>query len=875
MQHKGLTAQEVIKSRNDFGSNALPERKKKSFFSTLIKNFKDPIIKILCIALAINIVLVIFGESEWYEVIGIACAVLVATLLASFSEYKNEDAFQQLQKENAKIYCKTYRDGNISEVPIDELVVGDCVVIQAGDKIPADGYMLSGQIKVDQSTLNGESEEVEKNAAPKDYQITSSINFFSEYDIFRGSIVTNGNGVFCVASVGIKTVFGSIANELQNNTKPDSPLKVKLSALAKKIARFGYIGAVVIAIAFFFSNVFVANNFDPVLISAMFTDVTSILHVIVNALMLAVVIIVMAVPEGLPLMIALVSSLNMRKMLKANVLVRDIDGIETAGGLNILFTDKTGTITKGKLEVVTFIDSEANTYANISELSSYQKAEVTNNACINTNAYFINDENGFNAIGGNATERALLNYVSEQAYTNTQKYAEIAFDSKNKYSACQKKKDSVIYIKGAPEILLKRCSYGLNANGQKVKINLEKIEAEINKLTQKCIRVLALGICHGEIKDNAIDSDEWLLTGLVGIRDDIRKESFDAIKSTLAAGVQVVMITGDKKETATAIAKEIGLVNSESDVVLTSDELNNKSDEELAKILPNVRVISRALPSDKSRLVKVAQSLNLVCGMTGDGVNDSAALKAADIGFAMGSGTEVAKEASEIVILDDNFQSIENAILYGRTIYNNIRKFLIYQLTINFAAVFISIIMPLVANITPLTVIQILWINLIIDTFAAIALGGEPPRMSYMDERPRARDENIINKSMTASILLGSIWCLLLSLVILLSGFFSEIFTTTDNLYTAYFTFFVFSAIFNAFNCRTASINLFDKMSSNKIFLLVFALIAFSQIIMTYFGGVVFRCYGLEPTQWIVILVLAFTIIPLDLIRKVIFKKKK
>ena len=471
-----------------------------------------------------------------------------------------------------------------------------------------------------------------------------------------------------------------------------------------------------------------------------------------------------------------------------------------------------------------------------------------------------------------------MNFVTSEAVTKEHVFAEIPFTSVNKYSAVQPTSEERVLIKGAPEIVLAGCDSVFDSNGEKQALDLQAINSVIDELAEKAIRVIAFAEGDSSIKGDKICAQSgWTMVGLVGIRDDIRPESADAIRETQAAGIQVVMITGDRKETAAAIAKEVGLIQDDVGLVLTSAELREMSDDEVAAKMKDVRVVARALPTDKSRLVRIAQSMNLVAGMTGDGVNDSTALKKADIGFAMGGGTEVAKEAAEIVILDDNFSSIEKAVLYGRTIFNSIRKFIIYQLTINVSAVLIAFVFPLLGMGNPLTITQILWINLIMDTLAALALGGEPALRRYMEEKPKRRDEKIINSYMWSSILTGAIWTFILSLVFLLTPQVHDVFRespTNDYLMTGYFCLFVFISVFNAFNARTEQINLFDNIRGNKGFLGILLLIVVVQIAMTYLGSVIFRCYGLNAQEWALVLVMAFTIIPVDLFRKFYRKAK-
>lgn len=880
----GLTPQEVLDARKAHGSNQITEQASESFWDKLKGNFEDPIIRILLFALLINVVFAIMGQTEWYETIGIAVAVLLATFVSTFSEYRNESAFQRLQDEASQISCKVYRNGSVTEIPIDEIVVGDAVILQAGDKIPADGLLIEGTIKVDQAVLNGESKEATKQPRPKGYEEESSgIDFLNPYKVFRGTVVCNGNGVFLVTTVGDKTVYGEIARELQQDEDRDSPLKVKLTHLAEGISKFGYIGGILIAVAFLFQRIVIHNHFVLADIISYASNWMVLVNDIVQAIILAVIIIVMAVPEGLPLMIAIVSALNMGKMLKDNVLVRKIAGIETAGSLNILFSDKTGTITRGKLEAVVFVDGEGKNYNSYPELGARLGELLSLSACHNSSAMLTKEGKDWQTIGGNATERAILGFVAcDYQNRNIVAVESLPFNSENKYSATQVEGDYTgTLIKGAPEKIIGHCTSYFDAQG--IKRPLEsgrKIENEIDTLATRAIRVLALAISDSPLVEGELPKGEWTLVGVVGIRDEIRPESIDAIEEAMGAGIQVVMITGDRKDTAIAIAKEVGLLKDPKDLVLTSDELQEMSDAVLASRLPDIRVVARALPRDKSRLVKIAQERNLVVGMTGDGVNDAPALKRADVGFAMGGGTEVAKEASDIVILDDNFSSIEKAVLYGRTIFNSIRKFIIFQLTINVSAVLISFFAPLLGMEHPLSITQILWINLVMDTLAALAFGGEPALKRFMAEKPKRRDEPIVSTSMWSSILVGSGWVFLVSMVMLLTPFAARFFRPDEgNIYllTGYFAFFILAAVFNAFNTRTDEVNIFKDLSKNKGFIQIILLIVGVQVFMTYFGNVILRTYGLNAKEWLFVVGAAITIIPVDLLRKTVvasFAKK-
>lgn len=874
-----LKSSDVEKQRKEFGSNKLTEKKQDGFWKKYFEAFNDPIIKILLVALVINLIFVFTGNAEWYEAVGIFIAVLLATFVSTFSEYSNEKAFAKLQAEADKIKCKVIRDEKVQEISIDDIVVGDYVLLQAGDKVPADGIMESGEIKVDQSALNGESEEATKSTPKSELEWGKEEDLLATDRVFRGTIVTEGECVIKICKVGDNTILGKLAQEIQETTERDTPLKVKLTKLANQISKFGYIGAILIAVAYMFMQIHNGGY------GAYFTSWQQPVQDLVDAIILAVIIIVMAVPEGLPLMIALVSGLNMKKMLKDNVLVKKINGIETAGSLNILFSDKTGTITKGQLEVVEFLETKGNSYKKYDDIPVGLKRLLKDGIVENTTAIANIDNDVINIVGGNNTERALFGFLEKDVNKSSDitLISQIPFNSVNKYSATTIRMNNqpegegyITLIKGAPEKIINKCSNYFASNGRRYKLGDSSIlENEILDRAKKSMRMLAFAISNEQIDNNSIELDDLTLVGVVAIRDEVRPEAITAIKEVQSAGIQVVMITGDIKDTAMAIAKDAGIIKNDSDVVLTSSELQEMSDDKLKEVLPNLRVIARALPSDKSRLVKVAQEMNLVVGMSGDGVNDSPALKKADVGFAMGSGTEVAKEAGDVVILDDNFNSIDKAILFGRTIYNNIRMFIMFQLTINVAAVAISFLAPLLNLGTPLTIIQILYINLLMDTLAALMLGGEAPKSRYMKEKPKSRNESIVSKKMMSSILVGAGYITVFGLLLLATNIFSKIVRPTAGnveMYTVYFVAFIFAALINGFNVRTEDFHLLKDIKKNKMFIILFVVISLITILMTFIGGDILRMAPLDGAEWLLVIGLTVGMVVVDLIRKTFVK---
>ena len=864
----GLNDEEVLESRQKFGDNKIIEAEPETFLDKFKDAFGDPMIKLLLAIACIMAIMAFLGYAEWGELIGIVISVLLVTGISAKTEMSSDNEYRKLKDGTKKELCKVYRNGKIVEIEVDDVVVGDRIIIQSGDKIPADGVLCSGAIAVDNSALNGESEECKKYAIPNDFiyrevAITGD-TFVDKHSLFRGAVVVNGEGVLEVKKVGMMTMMGEMAKDMQDDDV-ESPLKVKLSKLADSISKFGYIGAVVIAITLMIHKVIVAGGVSPYFDLGMMYVFKDLLEV----LMLAVVIIVMAVPEGLPLMIAIVLMQNTSKMLQNNVLVRKPIGIETAGSLNILFSDKTGTITKGELEVVEFFDGDLkDSYQSSNYIKEYM------GLCIgkNTGAMFDNNDK---VIGGNATDKALLKFLGKNEMNSLNDIKVIksqGFNSANKYSGAEL--ENVTVYKGAPERLLGKATKYINENGQVVQIDKDKLNAKIDALADKAMRVLSFAYSQSELVEDTLP-DDLVIVGFVGIRDDVRPEAKQAIKEVQNAGVQVVMITGDRKETAVAIAKDSGLIKSDDELAFTSEELNKMTDDEIKAVITKIRVIARALPTDKSRMVRIAQELNLVCGMTGDGVNDAPALKRADVGFAMGSGTDVAKEAGSIVILVDNFKSIENAILYGRTIYNNILKFIKFQLTINVAAVAVSAISPFFGVEEPLKITHILWINLVMDGLGALALGAEPALKKYMSEKPKSRTQSLVNKNMMSQVLCAGAWLGVISFAFLKLPFFKEFFENEGQHLTAYFSMFVFSAVANGFNVRSEGINIFEHIKENKGFIKVMLTIVLVQIILTFVGGEIFSCTPFGIKGWLIIIVMSLTMIPVDMLRKIIMKSSK
>lgn len=885
MKYNGLTDQEVEASRKNHGSNEIPDSEPTTFWEEFKETFSDPMIRILLAIAVLMIVMFCFGYAEIYEPLGTIVAILVVAVVSAKTGVASDTKYRELKDSTKKDQCKAYRNSLVTVIDVDDVVVGDKVLLQSGDKIPADGILVSGSLRVDNSALNGEAEECKKKETTEDFQLPEDITgdtFVDDHSLFRGAVVFDGEGVLDVRKVGLKTMMGKMAEEMQED-EPDSPLKVKLSKLAKQISTFGYIGAIAISVLYFIYFIVSAGG-----VSEYFAiGASEVIKDVIEAVSLAIVIIVCAVPEGLPLMISLVLMQNTSKMLDHNVLVRKAEGIETAGSLNILFSDKTGTITKGMLEVVDFFTADGNSIP-IPELSKHSKVKGLVDLAIGKNTQSMFDAT-HKVIGGNATDQALMKFIGEdtfRALDGNQEYrvtVSQGFNSTNKFSQAHIDSVGKTFYKGAPERLLASAAHYLDAEGNVKEMNKAVLDQKIDELAGKAMRVLAFGYSQKLLEENTIHED-IVIIGLVGIRDDVRPEAREAIEEVQKAGIQVVMITGDRLETAAAIAKDAGLLRQDSDKALTSAQLNEMSDEDVKAMIPHIRVIARALPTDKSRMVRLCQEMNLVVGMTGDGVNDAPALKRADVGFAMGSGTEAAKEAGKIVVLDDNFKSIKDAIWYGRTIYHNILKFCKFQLVINVAAVVVSAIAPFFGVEEPLKVTHLLFVNLVMDSLGAIMLGNEPAMKKYMTEKPRRRDESIVSKKMMTQIVIMGAWLTVLSFLYLKLPFFRGLFERDEQHLTGYFVLFIVSALFNGFNVRDDGYGIFKGLNENPGFLKVFITIVLVQAVIvnaaliplpvfTWIGNM-FSCVPFHPVGWLAVALLGVTMIPVDLIRKTFVRER-
>ena len=854
---KGLSDEQVISSRRQHGENKLCEYKRKSFMRCFLSNLNDPIIKVLIGAFVINIVFM-FPNVNWFESGGILLSVIIATSVSTFSEYSSENTFERLRAENRNTTVIVKRDGGVCEIKAEEVVVGDLCIITSGQSVAADCTVLHGEISVDESALSGESSEVKKTTGDT---------------LLKGSLVLSGECHAKAEKVGGETYYGKIAKELAEDTRP-SPLKVRLGELAKEISKLGYIAAVLIAVAYLFNTFVIDAGFDWHKTAEMMSNIKFLLSKLLNALTLAVSIVVVAVPEGLPMMITVVLSSNMKRMTKDSVLVRRPVGIETSGNINLLFTDKTGTLTEGRLRVKEIHSANGEAFCSVRALEKTGAFAKYVTLCAN----LCNDSSfdGKKAVGGDITDRCLREYFISHNY-QARVVSKFPFDSTKKYSCahvlCQG--EELVLFKGAPEYLIEASEYYMETNGKTVSMSRdirENLASKLQSLASMAYRVVSFAIKRGG--DEKMES--LIFVSLIAIRDKIRKEVPRAISEVQGAGIGVVMITGDNPHTAGQIASECGIIKrgTERNEVLTGAVLSQMTDAQVAESLPTLAVVARALPSDKSRLVRIAQEKGYVVGMTGDGINDAPSLKVADVGFGMGSGTEVAKEACDIVIGDNNFASIAKAILYGRTIFESIRKFIIFQLIMNFAAVGISLIGPFIGVDNPVTVTQMLWVNIIMDTLGALAFAKEPHLAEYMKNKPKRRDEQIISREMVGRICATSAYILLLCVWFLKSEALPMMLSRGDDSYilSAFFAMFIFMGIFTCFTARTSHLNILSGICKNKSFITIMLSISVVQMAFIYFGGDTFRSVPIVPGDLVKIIIISFTVVLFDLARKTVGK---
>lgn len=861
----GLSSSEVLRSREMHGSNKLPEPRMKKWYDFAKEALSEKITMILIAIAVLQLFLGFMGVMELSDPIMILVVLAIVTVIAVKTGLGVQKSAAELRAKTSVRYCDVIRDGKVQTINKDELVVGDLVCVGMGQEIFADGYIVDGKISVNNAAINGETKECKKTPI-QGYihaKTTSTSAYTNPNCLFAGTTVMSGEGKMIVTDVGVNTVNGDTMIKMQTLESPKTALDIALDNLSDFISKWGTVAAVVTfavltmtgIMSVGFSNYFGGNVLD-------------VIQKIAQNFSVALTIIVAAVPEGLPLIVKLVTKQNVRTMETFNILAKNPGKIPELAYVDIICTDKTGTLTTGVMTPKKIIDAFVD---EVDESSELWKAMV-NNICINNSAVF--DGNG-EITGGNSIDRAVLTLTDSEEYgkivNDLQVKAKQVFNSSNKYSAVSCSNE-VTYYKGAPEKLIEHCTTALG-DGIQTFTDIDKIRLleNIKKMTTKSMRCIALTQSTGELVENELPNNMTLL-GIIGVVDPVREEVPNAVAMAHKAGIQVIEITGDCLETAKAVAEECGIYMA-GDLAITNDDFEAMSDDEVKSIIPKLRVISRCSPNTKLRLVTLAQEIGKSVAMTGDGVNDSPALKRADVGFGMQGGSDVAKEASDIVLTDDNFASVVKAVELGRTFMHNIMMFLEFQLPINIALLILSVIYPMVATGALLASVQILIVNIIMDSLNSLSFGGEPPKEEYMSERPIKKGSGLFIRGAKKRIAISTAAFIVLYGIITFSPV-SNMFVTDVEAMTARFALLCFMAVLNGFNIRTEHMNLFKGIGKNKLFSYIAVGICAMTVILCDFAGTLIKATALDLNHWLVIIALAFMVIPVDLVRKAVDNRK-
>lgn len=862
----GLSSKEVLESRELHGSNKLPEPKLDKWYDFAKKALSEKITMILIAIAVLQLFLGVMGVMDLSDPIMILVVLAIVTCIAVKTGLGVQKSAAELRAKTSVRYCDVIRDGKVQTINKDELVVGDLGCVGMGQEIFADGYLIEGKISVNNAAINGETKECKKTPI-EGYvhkKTTSTDAYTNQNCLFAGTTVMSDEGKMIVTDVGVNTVNGDTLVKMQTLEAPKTALDIALDNLSDFISKWGTIAAVITFAVLTISGV-VQVGFGEYFSGG----VLNIIQKIAQNFSVALTIIVAAVPEGLPLIVKLVTKQNVKTMEKFNILAKNPGKIPELAYVDIICTDKTGTLTTGIMTPKKIIDGFGNDVNKDSVLWNNIKANIS----LNNSATFDSENN---ITGGNSIDRAVLSLVNPETYADIQKKYPVklkqVFNSSNKYSAFTTK-DGITYYKGAPEKLIEHCTKVMDSSGEIVENNdNDTLSNAITAMTSNAMRCIAVTMADSDLVENEIPNDMTFL-GIIGVVDPVRDEVPSAVKTAHKAGIQVIEITGDCIETAVAVATECGIYK-DGDLALTNDEFEAMSDDEVKSIIPRLRVISRCSPNTKLRLVTLAQEIGKSVAMTGDGVNDSPALKRADVGFGMQGGSDVAKEASDIVLTDDNFASVVKAVELGRTFMHNIMMFLEFQLPINISLLILSVIYPMIATGALLASVQILIVNIIMDSLNSLSFGGEPPKDEYMTEKPIKKGSGLFIRGAKKRIAISTVAFIALYGIITFSPI-ANMFATETEAITARFALLCFMAVFNGFNIRTEHINLFNGIGKNKLF----SAIAIGIFVMTFalcnFAENLIKVTALDFKHWVVVVILAFMVIPIDLIRKIIEKRRE
>ena len=843
----GLTDQEVLSSREKYGVNLLTPPKRPSMWKLYLEKFQDPVIRVLLVAAFFSLIISII-ENEYAETIGIFFAIFLATGIGFYFEYDANKKFDLLNAVGEETPVTVIRNGKIHEIPRKDIVVGDIVILNTGEEVPADGTLLEAvSLQINESSLTG---ELMVNKTVDEAHFDEEATYPSN-TVMRGTTVTDGHGIMRVDKVGDATEIGKVARQATEQSEEQTPLNIQLTKLANLIGKAGF---TIAALTFI---IFTSKDLYAYFTSGAYTgdwhSWLAIARIVLKYFMMAVTLIVVAVPEGLPMSVTLSLALNMRRMLKTNNLVRKMHACETMGAITVICTDKTGTLTQNLMQVY-----EA-------QVDNSQPDLVAEGIAVNSTAFLEEKAAGEKPSGvGNPTEIALLLWLNGQGKdymslrTQAKVVNQLTFSTERKYMATLVdspiRQKRILYIKGAPEIVMSKCNLPADT--------IARYNEQLLAYQNKAMRTLGIAyreIAEGESSDCATLVNEGGLTfqGIFAISDPIRPDVPDAVKKCQSAGIGVKIVTGDTPGTATEIARQIGLWQPEDTERnrITGVEFAALSDEEALDRVLDLKVMSRARPMDKQRLVQLLQQKGAVVAVTGDGTNDAPALNHAQVGLSMGTGTSVAKEASDITLLDDSFHSIATAVMWGRSLYKNIQRFIVFQLTINVVALLSVLLGAFFGTELPLTVTQMLWVNLIMDTFAAMALASISPSMDVMNEKPRKRTDFIITPAMRNNILgVG------LGFLVILMGLLAYFKTLPGDMdvhhLTVFFTIFVMLQFWNLFNASVFGTNhsIFKDASHALGMLSVALIILVGQFLIVTFGGKVFRTEPLPLMEWLYII---------------------
>lgn len=826
----GLNDQQVEQSRREHGENLLTPPKRTSLLRLYLEKYNDPIIRILLVAAVASLALAFFHK-DFIETIGIVLAIILATTIGFYFERDAAKKFDVLTALGEESPVKVRRNGTVTEIPRKDVVVGDVIIIEVGDEIPADGRLIaSTDLQIDESSLTGEpiiSKHVVTDETPSDKEAT-----YPSDTVLRSTMVMNGNGVAVVTAVGDSTEIGKVARKATEMTAVKTPLNIQLGKLAKLISKIGT-GVSVSAFVIFLTHDIMTNPLWQG------TDYLKMAEVTLNYFMMAVTLIVMAVPEGLPMAVTLALALNMRRMLKSNNLVRKLHACETMGAATVICTDKTGTLTQNRMQVADMV------------VTAHEEL-MASAIALNTTANIDNEGKGI----GNPTEVALLLRLRDKGtdYAEMRRTAEIKdrlpFSTERKYMATVAQVDGKdwLFVKGAPEIVMGFCNI---TDDEKARIT-----AQLRAYQNKAMRTLAFA-CR---QTDAMNVEGLTLQAVAAISDPLRTDVPDAVGECHSAGIQVKIVTGDTSATAVEIARQIGIWKDDTPATdqITGPDFAALSDEEAYRRVESLKVMSRARPTDKQRLVQLLQKHGEVVAVTGDGTNDAPALNHAHVGLSLGSGTSVAKNASDITLIDDSFQSIVKAVMWGRSLYRNIQRFIFFQLIVNVTALLLVLGGSIIGTELPLTVTQILWVNLIMDTFAAMALASLPPSHEVMKDKPRNQNDFIINSKMAYGILtMGVLFFLvMLGMLIYCERCCSVSGAISVKALTIFFTAFVMIQWWNLFNAKTLGTkhSAFNELLKDPGLLLTLCIILAGQWLIVTFGGKMFRTEPLSAEEWLCII---------------------